>query len=66
MWCIQMVRRWRIIISCRVTNHYARLVHEANLEGRRYAFPYDVPAAGQVDQSGFVNGKQKAFSVSIG
>lgn len=33
-----------------VTNHYARLVHEANINGRGYAFPYDdVPALGDVD-----------------
>ncbi|KAI9047434.1 hypothetical protein LZ554_008153 [Drepanopeziza brunnea f. sp. 'monogermtubi'] len=51
-----------------ITNHYARLVHEANLDGRGYAFPYDdVPAGGGgVDQSGFVNGSPKAFVVSIG
>ncbi|PBP25942.1 glucanase B [Diplocarpon rosae] len=51
-----------------ITNHYARLVHEANVDGRGYAFPYDdVPAgSGEVDQSGFVNGNPKAFVVSIG
>jgi hypothetical protein len=49
-----------------VTNHYARLVHEANIDGRGYAFPYDdVPGEG-VDQSGFVNGNPKEFIVSIG
>jgi hypothetical protein len=38
-----------------VTNHYARIVHGANLDGRGYAFPYDdVTANGGVDQSGFV------------
>ncbi|MBR7837569.1 carbohydrate-binding protein [Actinospica durhamensis] len=38
-----------------VTNHYARIVHAANLDGRGYAFPYDdVAPAGGVDQSGFV------------
>ncbi|PBP16938.1 glucanase B [Diplocarpon rosae] len=51
-----------------ITNHYARLIHEANVDGRGYAFPYDdVPAeSGEVDQSGFVNGSPKAFVVSIG
>lgn len=50
-----------------VTNHYARLVHEANVDGRGYAFPYDdVPAPGGVDQSGFVNGSPKSFVVTIG
>jgi hypothetical protein len=37
------------------TNHYARIVHAANLDGRGYAFPYDdVTPNGGVDQSGFV------------
>lgn len=50
-----------------VTNHYARLVHEANIDGRGYAFPYDdVPAPGDVDQSGFVTGSPQSFTVSIG
>ncbi|KAH7327220.1 hypothetical protein BKA65DRAFT_528190 [Rhexocercosporidium sp. MPI-PUGE-AT-0058] len=50
-----------------VTNHYARFVHEANIDGRGYAFPYDdVPAPGDVDQSGFVTGKPEAFAVVIG
>lgn len=50
-----------------ITNHYSRLVHEANLDGRGYAFPYDdVPSAGGVDQSGFVNAAPKAFLVTIG
>ena len=49
-----------------ITNHYARLVHEANLDGRGYAFPYDdVPGKG-VDQSGFVSGNPKSFVVAIG
>lgn len=39
-----------------VTNHYARAVHEVNVDGRGYAHPYDdaTPAGGN-DQSGFVN-----------
>ncbi|KAG4417136.1 hypothetical protein IFR04_009705 [Cadophora malorum] len=50
-----------------VTNHYSRLVHLANSDGRGYAFPYDdVPAPGDVDQSGFVTGKPQAFAVCIG
>lgn len=49
-----------------ITNHYSRLVHAANADGRGYAFPYDdVPGVG-VDQSGFVNGDPKSFIVSIG
>ena len=39
-----------------VTNHYARLVHEANVDGRGYAHPYDDACRpGAPDQSGFVN-----------
>lgn len=39
----------------RITNHYARIVHEVELEGRGYAFPYDdVAPSGGVDQSGSV------------
>ena len=38
-----------------VTNHYARLVHAANLDGRGYAFPYDdVAPSNGADQSGSV------------
>jgi Beta-1,3-glucanase/Carbohydrate binding module (family 6) len=39
-----------------ITNHYARIVHAANLDGRGYAFPYDdVAPTGGADQSGFVS-----------
>lgn len=49
-----------------ITNHYSRLVHAANLDGRGYAFPYDdVPGSGGVDQSGFVNGQPKSFLVTL-
>ena len=49
-----------------ITNHYSRLVHEANIDGRGYAFPYDdVPGVG-ADQSGFVNGSPKVFRVTVG
>ena len=39
-----------------ITNHYARIVHAANLDGLGYAFPYDdvAPTGGQ-DQSGAVH-----------
>lgn len=51
----------------KVTNHYSRLVHEANHHGRGYAFPYDDVSSGtETDQSGFVSGWPKSFSVSIG
>jgi len=50
-----------------ITNHYARLIHEANQDGRGYAFPYDDVSGGKdVDQSGFVNGNPRAFIVAIG
>ena len=36
-----------------ITNHYSRIVHEVNLDGRGYAFPYDdVAKSGAADQSG--------------
>lgn len=39
----------------RTTNHYARIVHEVNLDGRGYAFPYDdVTKGGCLDLSGAV------------
>ena len=51
----------------KITNHYARLVHEANLDGRGYAFPYDdVSPPRSIDQSGFVNGNPKTFKVTVG
>lgn len=51
-----------------VTNHYARLVHAANMDGRGYAHPYDdASPPGGGDQSGFVNdGDPKLFTVTIG
>ncbi|MCJ1391226.1 hypothetical protein MMC18_004088 [Xylographa bjoerkii] len=51
-----------------VTNHYARLVHAANVDGRGYAHPYDdVAPAGGPDQSGFVNdGAPKLLRVTVG
>lgn len=40
------------------TNHYARLVHEHNLDGKGYAFAYDdVQPDGGEDQSGKVNAR---------
>ncbi|KAJ4987592.1 glucanase B [Stagonosporopsis vannaccii] len=50
------------------TNHYARLVHEVNVDGKGYAFAYDdvQPDDGD-DQSGKVNaGDPKLFVVSVG
>jgi hypothetical protein len=38
-----------------ITNHYSRVVHEANVDGRGYAFPYDdVAPNGGRDESGSV------------
>lgn len=50
------------------TNHYARLVHEHNVDGKGYAFAYDdvQPDSGE-DQSGKVNaGDPKLFVVTVG
>ncbi|KAI0409516.1 hypothetical protein F4802DRAFT_147603 [Xylaria palmicola] len=50
------------------TNHYARLVHEYNLDGKGYAFAYDdvQPDDGD-DQSGKVNaGDPVLFTVTVG
>lgn len=50
------------------TNHYARLVHVHNLDGKGYAFAYDdVQPDGGEDQSGKVNaGDPKLFIVTVG
>ena len=50
------------------TNHYARLVHEHNVDGKGYAFAYDdVQMDGGEDQSGKVNaGDPDVFTVSVG
>lgn len=51
-----------------VTNHYARLCHAANLDGRGYAHPYDdATPSGGPDQSGFVNDPNpKVLTVTVG
>ena len=51
-----------------VTNHYARLVHAANIDGRGYAHPYDdATPSGGPDQSGFVNDpRPKLLTVVVG
>lgn len=50
------------------TNHYSRLVHEVNLDGKGYAFAYDdVQPDGGEDQSGKVNaGDPWKFLVAVG
>ena len=53
-----------------ITNHYSRIVHAANPDGRGYAFPYDDVAAtnNEVDNvAGTVNdGRPGVFVVGIG
>lgn len=50
------------------TNHYSRIVHQAQKDARGYAFPYDdvVPDGGQ-DVAGTVfDGSPKLFTVAVG
>ena len=51
-----------------ITNHYARLLHQINLDGRGYAFPYDdVAPSGGKDQSGFLSdGNPKLWTIAVG
>ena len=51
-----------------ITNHYARILHAANLDGRGYAFPYDdVGPSGGKDQSGyFSDGSPKLWTIAVG
>jgi len=51
-----------------ITNHYSRIVHNANLDGRGYAFPYDdvTPDGGRA-QEGFVRaGDPRLFVLAVG
>ncbi|OCT50093.1 carbohydrate binding family 6 [Cladophialophora carrionii] len=50
------------------TNHYSRIVHAVNLDGKGYAFPYDdVQPSGGADQSGEVHaGDPILFTVTVG
>ena len=50
------------------TNHYARIVHENNMDGKGYSFAYDdVQPDGGQDQSGKVNdGAPVLFTVTVG
>ena len=50
------------------TNHYSRIVHLANADGKGYAFPYDdVQPNGGADQSGKVTaGDPKLWTISVG
>jgi hypothetical protein len=50
------------------TNHYSRIVHQAQKDGRGYAFPYDdvVPDGGQ-DVAGTVfDGSPRLFTIAVG
>jgi hypothetical protein len=51
-----------------VTNHYSRVCHEASVESRGYAFPYDdVGSSKGEDQSGFLSDpKPKRLTVVVG
>ena len=50
------------------TNHYARILHATNLDGRGYAFPYDdVGPSSGADQSGSVSdGNPQLWTVTVG
>jgi hypothetical protein len=51
-----------------ITNHYARILHSINLDGRGYAFPYDdvTPPGGQ-DQSGYISdGSPSLWTITVG
>ncbi|RDL40875.1 uncharacterized protein BP5553_00854 [Venustampulla echinocandica] len=52
----------------KVTNHYARIVHAANVDGRGYAFPYDDVSPGDsIDASGFVSdGSPANLLIAVG
>lgn len=52
----------------RITNHYCRVVHANNYDGKGYAFPYDdVQPTGGADQSGEVHaGDPKLWTVTVG
>lgn len=51
-----------------ITNHYARIVHAANLDGRGYAFPYDdVAPTNGADQSGSLHdANPQLLTVAVG
>ncbi|OKL61640.1 hypothetical protein UA08_03649 [Talaromyces atroroseus] len=51
-----------------ITNHYARIVHAANLDGRGYSFPYDdVAPTNGADQSGSIHDPSpQLLTVAVG
>jgi hypothetical protein len=52
----------------RVTNHYSRIVHSVQKDGRGYAFPYDdvVPDGGHDVAGTLFDGSPKLFTVAVG
>jgi hypothetical protein len=50
------------------TNHYSRLVHQVQKDGRGYAFPYDdvVPDGGQDVAGTLFDGSPKLFTIAVG
>ncbi|KAF1848716.1 glycoside hydrolase family 64 protein [Cucurbitaria berberidis CBS 394.84] len=50
------------------TNHYARIVHQVQRDGRGYAFPYDdvVPDGGSDVAGTLFDGSPKLFTVAVG
>ena len=51
-----------------ITNHYARIVHAANLDGLGYAFPYDdvTPTGGQNQSGALQSGNPQLLTVAVG
>ncbi|EMD97338.1 glycoside hydrolase family 64 protein [Bipolaris maydis ATCC 48331] len=50
------------------TNHYSRIVHEIQKDGRGYAFPYDdvVPDGGQDVAGTIFDGSPQLFTIAVG
>ncbi|KAJ4374894.1 hypothetical protein N0V83_001972 [Neocucurbitaria cava] len=50
------------------TNHYARIVHQVQKDGRGYAFPYDdvVPDGGSDVAGTIFDGSPKLFTIAVG
>ncbi|KAK0272964.1 hypothetical protein LTR35_012635 [Friedmanniomyces endolithicus] len=51
-----------------ITNHYARIVHAANLDGKGYAFPYDdvVPDGGVPQEGALFSYSPALLTVAVG
>lgn len=50
------------------TNHYSRIVHQVQKDGRGYAFPYDdvVPDGGQDVAGTIFDGSPRLFTIAVG